>query len=212
MHEFLSKLGRTGRIVVVSTFALFVAAGITQAATTISTSISTAGALSVTGLSTLLGGATTTQITLLSGDTIKNATASSTVMSGTITVGNLVDSGTLAVTGATTLASTTATTFKNGQTGTQLSRMTAGYCVTAATALTASTTVMLTCTPSGGAGILTASDRVFVMATSSLPGRVYLSSASSTADGTIQVNAFNTGIDGGTVGSAAYAFKFWAFQ
>ena len=64
----------------------FVAAAV-QAATTISTNITTAGTLSVTGLSTLLGGATTTSITLLSGDMITNTSASSTSLSGDLTIG-----------------------------------------------------------------------------------------------------------------------------
>lgn len=217
---YLNSIGRTTRVALVALAVVFIGAGIAQAtaATTIGTNVSTTGTLSVTGLASLLGGATTTQITLLSGDTIKNATASSTVISGALqTTGGFTGttgtfSSTLGVSGDTTLASTTATSFKVGQTGTRLTRATAGYCVTDASAITASTTTMLTCTPSNGTGILTASDRVFVMATSSLPGRVYLSSASSTSAGTIQVNAFNTGIDSGTVGSASYAFNFWAFQ
>lgn len=209
------------------------ATGVSTFGGTASTTISVAGVLTTpaSAVALFLGGASTTQFTLLSGDTIKNASASSTVISGVVqatggvlaqasstvvgnftTTGNVAVTGTLDVTGATTLASTTATGFKVGQTGTRLTRATAGYCVTDAAAITASTTTMLTCTPSGGTGILTASDRVFVTATSSLPGRIHLSAASSTAAGTIQVNAFNTGIDAGTVGSAAYAFNFWAFQ
>lgn len=193
-------------------------AGITQAATTISTNITTAGTLSVTGLASLLGGATTTQVTLLSGDTIKNATASSTVISGALqTTGGFTGttgtfSSTLSVTGATTLASTTATSFKVGQVGTQMSQVVSGYCVTASSDIAASTTTMLTCTPSEGTSLLGATDRVMVMATSSLPGRIYLQTASSTAAGTIQVNAFNTGINGGAPGAAVYAFNFWAFR
>ena len=231
IKSYLNNLGKGTRVFVLSLAVVFVSAGIAQAATTISTSVSTGGTLSVTGLATLLGGATTTQITLLSGDTIKNATASTTIMSGVVqatggvvaqasstvvgnftTTGNAAVTGTLGVTGDTTLASTTATGMKVGQVGTRMTRIVSGYCATDAAAITASTTTMLTCTPSGGTSIITSGDRVFVMATSSLPGRVHLSAASSTAAGTIQVNAFNTGIDGGTVGSAVYAFNFWAFQ
>ncbi|MDD3531241.1 MAG: hypothetical protein PHV99_01460 [Candidatus Pacebacteria bacterium] len=85
---FLNSLGRSARVFVLSLAVVFVGAGIAQAATTISTNIATAGTLSVTGLSTLLGGATTTQITLLSGDQITNAAASTTVVSGNLTVGD----------------------------------------------------------------------------------------------------------------------------
>lgn len=120
MNKLLSGLGQTGRAVVFSTFALFLAAGVAQAATTISTSITTGGAitttstLSVTGLATLLGGATTTQLTLLSGDTVKNAAASSTVISGNLSLGNAtvpvsVSTSTLAVGCIQMFATSTAT-------------------------------------------------------------------------------------------------------
>lgn len=127
IKTYLNSLGRTTRTSILALAVVFVSAGIAQAATTISTDVTTGGALSVTGLSTLLGGATTTQITFLSGDTIKNATASSTVLSGRLTSNLLTVSGaatlssTLAVTGAATLSSTLA--------------------VTGATTLSASTTV-----------------------------------------------------------------------
>lgn len=206
IKTYLNSLGRTTRVLILALAVVIAGAGVTQAATTISTNISTGGTLSVTGLATLLGGATTTQITLLSGDTIKNAVASTTNISGTLTP------EVLTVTGATTLASTTATSFKVGQIGSQLTRVVASYCATAASDITASTTTMLTCTPVAGTPTLVAADRVIVMATSSLPGRIYIQAASSTAAGTIQVNVFNTGINGGAPGSAVYAFNFWAFQ
>ena len=120
--------------------------------------------------------------------------------------------GTLGVTGDTTLASTTATAMKVGQLGTRMTRVVSGYCVTASSNITASTTTMLTCTPSAGTSLLGATDRVMVMATSSLPGRVSVQAASSTAAGTVQVNVFNTGINGGAPGAAKYAFNFWAFR
>ncbi|MDO8566653.1 MAG: hypothetical protein Q7R58_00685 [bacterium] len=91
IKTYLNSLGRTTRAVVLALAVIFVSAGIAQAATTISTSITTGGAitttstLSVTGLATFLGGATTTQMTLLSGDTIKNTAASTTAISGTVT-------------------------------------------------------------------------------------------------------------------------------
>lgn len=96
---------------------VFVSASIAQAATTISTNISTDGTLSITGLATFLGGATTTQITLLSGDTIKNTTASTTIVSGalqstggfTATTGSFTS--TLGVTGLSSLAFASSTLF-----------------------------------------------------------------------------------------------------
>src|SRR3989338_5494580 len=240
IKAYLESFGKVSRTVIISLAVVFVSAGIAQAATTITTNIVTAGTLSsgnatttalyASGNFTVNGNATTTastgafatQGTFSSG----NATTTELYASGNFTVngnatttsaGAISTQSTLNVTGATTLAittsaSTTATTFKVGQVGTQMSQVVTGYCATAAAALTASTTTMLTCTPAVGTSLLAATDRVLVMATSSLPGRVFLSSASSTADGTIQVNAFNTGIDAGTVSSAAYTFSFWAFR
>lgn len=244
----LNSLGRTTRTGLLALAVVFISAGIAQAATTISTNVSTDGTLGVTGLSSL-GQASTTmlsanrayfgQTATTTIDTAGNAaivgtlgvTGLSSLSQATSTMfsahtayfgqtatstfdsaGNLAVIGTLGVTGATTLASTTATGMKVGQVGTRMTRIVSGYCATDASALTASTTTMLTCTPSGGTGVIASGDRVFVTATSSLPGRVYLQAASSTSAGTIQVNAFNTAIDGGTVGSAVYAFNFWAFQ
>lgn len=162
--------------------------------------------LGVTGLSTF-GSASTTAVSCLGSCTF-GSTATSTIDSA----GNASIAGTLGVTGATTLASTTATGFKVGQVGTRMTRVVSGYCVTDSLAINASTTTMFTCTPSGGTSVIASADRVLVMATSSLPGRVYVQAASSTAAGTIQVNVFNTGIDAGQVGAAVYALNFWAFQ
>lgn len=167
--------------------------------------------LGVTGLATLSGGATTTQMTLLSGDTIKNTTASTTVISGTLTP------DLLNVTGATTLASTTATTFKVGNSGTQMSQIVSGYCVTTAAFSLASTTgVYADCTPYTSAGVavsnLTAgTSRVFVQATSSLPAWIVIQAASTTAANRINVRMVNVSTTT-TVGSDTYTFNFWAFQ
>lgn len=258
IKTYIGSLGRATQVLILALAVVFVSAGIAQAATTISTNVSTGGTLSVTGLSSL-GKATSTMFSAHSayfGTTATStfSTAGALTLAGTLTAsglvkvapdysidasssgvlnigtttattinigrsgqvaalaGNATVAGTLGVTGATTLASTTATGMKVGQLGTRMTQIVSGYCVTAAAAITASTTTMLTCTPSAGASLLGATDRVMVMATSSLPGRVYLSSASSTAAGTIQVNAYNTAIDAGTVGSAIYAFNFWAFR
>lgn len=128
IKKYISGLGRTTRVLVLAIAVVIAGAGITQAATTISTNILTNGTLGATGVSTFggtasttisvagvlttpasatalfLGGASTTQLTLLSGDTIKNTTASTTVLSGSLT------SGLLTVSGATTLSSTVGVT------------------------------------------------------------------------------------------------------
>lgn len=62
--------------------------------------------LGVTSLATLSGGASTTQITFNAGDTIKNASASSTAISGNLTVGGGTGSATLTVTNTASATST----------------------------------------------------------------------------------------------------------
>ena len=112
INKFLSGLGRTGRTVAVSAFALFAAAGIAQAATTISTNIVTAGTLSVTQL-TALGQASTT---MLSARTAYfGGTASTTINAA----GAVSMPSTLSVTGLATLlggATTTQLTLLSGDT------------------------------------------------------------------------------------------------
>ena len=134
IKTYLSSLGRGIRTVMLALAVVFVGAGISQAATTISTNILTNGTLGATGVSTFggtasttisvagvlttpsgatalfLGGASTTQFTLLSGDTIKNATASSTVLSGSLTVGGPGATGaSLTVSNGTTATTATST-------------------------------------------------------------------------------------------------------
>src|SRR3989344_4840452 len=93
IKTYVSGLGRTTRTVLLGLAVVFVSAGIAQAATTISTNVTSAGnisttgsgTLSIAGLATLLAGATTTQLTLGSSDTIKNLSASTTAISGSVT-------------------------------------------------------------------------------------------------------------------------------
>lgn len=131
-RKFLVGLGQTGRVVVGSTFALFLAAGLAQAATTISTNVSTDGTLSVTGASTLTGLTSMIQASSTRFSVHDTAyfggTATSTFSSaGALTLAGALSgtsgsfSTTFGVTGATTLSSTLA--------------------VTGATTLSASTTV-----------------------------------------------------------------------
>ncbi|MDP2651871.1 MAG: hypothetical protein Q8O94_01920 [bacterium] len=212
---YLAGLGRSTRVLILALAVVVAGAGVTQAATTISTNITTAGTLSVTGLATLLGGATTTQITLLSGDTIKNTSASTTVISGNLTTSTTTITG-LVSTGTATFASTTATRMKVSQVGTGMTRIVSGYCVTGSVAVpvtnASSTQVYMDCTPSGGTSIITSGDRVFLQATSSLPYHVVIQSASSTASGGL-INVGLTNFSTSTaVAAAIYAFNFWAFQ
>lgn len=179
---------------------------------TVSGAATLSSTLSVTSLATFLGGASTTQFTLNAGDTIKNASASTTSISGTLTP------DVLTVTGATSLASTTATTFKVGNSGTQMSQIVSGYCVAASVAFSvASTTgVYANCTPYTSAGVAVSNltvgtSRVLVMATSSLPAWIVLQAASTTATNMINVRMVNVSTTT-TVASDTYTFNFWAFQ
>ena len=136
------------------------------------------------------------------------STAISTAGDITTTEGNLlVTAGTLTVGGDTTLASTTATGLKVGQTGTRHTGILSGYCTIAATNITATTTAQATC--SGATGVTT-SYKVFVQATSSLPGMIVVQAATSSTDA-IEVIFFNTGLGTTTAGGIGpLSLNFWA--
>src|SRR3989338_7285024 len=178
--------------------------GVTGATTLSST-------LGVTGVSTFTN-ASTTNSASIAGPLWINGNATTTG------AGAISTQSTLNVLGNTTLASTTATTMKVGQVGTGMTRIVSGYCVTASTALPASSTASSTptfaeCTPSGGASVISSGDRVFVQATSSLPSYIILQSASSTSvtAGSISTRLLNTSTSTSPA-EAIYAFNFWAFQ
>ena len=119
---------------------------------------------------------------------------------------------TVTVTGATTLASTTATGFKVGQTGTQHTGLVSGYCTIANVSVTASSTGMVSCSSATG---IASGDRVFVQATSSLPDNFVIQAASTTATDVIQVDILNiptTTADGGTDDTGVHSFNFWAVR
>ena|SRR3989344_2168892 len=102
IKRFLIGLGQTGRVIVVSTFALFVAAGIAQAATTISTNISTGGTLSVTGVSTFVNSSTTQSATI--GGPLWVGGHATTTAAGALTLDS-----TLNVTGVSTFVNSSTT-------------------------------------------------------------------------------------------------------
>lgn len=200
---------------------------VVNGATTISTNIVTGGTLSVTGLSTFLGGATTTTLTLLNGEVISNATdgiiqiggiastTSITLLNGE-TITNATD-GTITL-GATSMvlvgtASTSAIKVGDKPDTPIISGLVSGYCTFPAASIAASTTVMFAC---AGATGLQANDRVFVQATSSLAGNFIVQHASTTADGTIQVDIYNTGylnaVGTGSVTTDINSLNFWAFR
>ena len=186
---------------------------VARASTTISTDITTGGALSVTGASTLTGAATLSST--------MSVASLATLTSGFISVASSTAVGTFGVSGATTLASTTATGFKVGQTGTISSNIIAGYCVATVTFATlniaSSTQTYVNCTPytAGGTAITTltaVTSRVFVQATSSLPFHVLVQSASTTASNIINISLLNTSTSTLPSAGSIYSFNFWSFQ
>lgn len=196
--------------------------GTATAATTISTNISTGGTLAVTGASTLTGltsmiqasstrfsvhdtayfGGTATStftsagvLSLQNGETISNATDNTIAITST----NVTFSG---------LASSTTMKVGNDNVST-VSGIIFGTC-TASLTVTASSSAYADCT---GATGVTSSYKVFVEATSSLPTRLNIVAASSTATaGTINLLVENTGITGGNVTASVNTLNFWAVR
>ena len=247
IKTYLNGLGRAARTTILALAVVFVSAGIAQAATTISTNISTAGTLGVTGLSSL-GSASSTQFsanTAYFGETATStfSSAGALTLLGALSGTSGTFSTTLGVTGKTTLsnasttqsatiggplwiggnATTTAagalslqSTLTVGASGNAVNNIVGGYCVTDSITIPAtnasSTQTYTNCTPQGSAAsLLTASSRVFVQATSSLPYYVVVQSASSTAGALINIGLTNFSTSTSPAASV-YAFNFWAFQ
>lgn len=161
---------------------VFAFVSVVQAATTISTNISTGGTLTVTGASTLTG-AVSAESTL--------------AVTGAATL-----SSTLAVTGVSTLSGGVAV----GATANTVTDMSIGYCTIPATTVAASSTAFANCTTNI---TISTSDRVIVQATSSLPANFLIQAASTTGATTINVRIFNSGTIAGTA-TGINSFNFWA--
>lgn len=180
MNTFLSR-GNGWVAALVAVACVFALAGVVQAATTISTDISTGGTLTVTGATTL----------------------SSTLAAGATTItGAATISTTLGVTGVSTLTGGVAV----GATANTVTDMSVGTCNIPATTVAASSTAYANCTTSV---TISTSDRVLVQATSSLPENFVIQAASTTGATTINVRILNTGMIGGTA-TGANTFNFWA--
>lgn len=206
MKSFVSYITQSVfTVVTAAVVGVLLVVGLVSAATTISTSVLTAGGVYASstaafdGLVSLYAGASTTSFTLLNGETISNGT------DGTITLGatNLVLVGT---------ASTSAIKVGDEASPTTINGLVFGYCTIPSTTITASSTAYADCT--GATGVIE-NDRVFVQATSSLPTKFIVQAASSTATaGTINVRIYNTGYaDGVPTASNAttmVSFNFWA--
>lgn len=178
-------------------FSVLFVVTVVQAATTIGSNISTDGTVSVTGL-TSLGQASSTRLSVF--DTAYFGGSATSTFSST---GALSLISTLNVTGVTTLtgnlilttaSSTGATalhTVKVSSVGDVLSDVQHGTCTVTIGSITASSTVMATCTATG----VTTSHRVFVTPYITNNG-IFMVSASSTANDTIQIAVHNVGYTG----------------
>ncbi|MDO8565447.1 MAG: hypothetical protein Q7R67_02420 [bacterium] len=223
-------------VVLATVFGVLLVSLVVNAATTISTNVQTDGTLSVTGASTLtgnvaaagtldvtgltsmiqasstrfsvhgtayFGGSATTSITsagvitLTNGETIANAT------NGTITL-------TADVMKMVGTASTSAIRVGDEADATLLNGLVSGYCTIADLSITASSTGTTLC--SGATGVVSG-DRVFVMATGTIPNNFVVQAASSSADTIIQIDILNiatTTADSGTDDTGIRSFWFWA--
>ena len=169
---------------------VFLVVGGVQAATTISTNISTAGTVTVgvddTGADVTFYGATSGSYWLWdeSADTmiIKAGVASTSALK----VGDEVSVSTI-----------------NG--------LIFGYCTAPSLNVAATSSATLICASATG---VASTDRVFVQATSSLPANFVVQAASSSATDTIQIRVFNmaTSTPSGAADTGINSFNFWAVR
>ena len=137
-----------------------------------------------------------TTITLENGETISNGT------NGTVTIGASV----LKIVGT---ASSSAIRVGDEADATLLNGLVSGYCTIADVTVVASSTGTTLC--SGATGVVSG-DRVFVMATGTIPNNFVVQAASTTADGIIQIDVLNiatTTGDSGTDDTGIRSFWFW---
>ncbi len=212
-------------------FSVCAIVGTVSAVTTISTNISTAGTLSVTGLSTLANASTTgisstgnlwlngyATTTASTGDI---ATQGMLTVTGLTTLGNastsiLSNSGTFSVNGnaTTTPAGNISTqgTVTIGSTGRAVSNMVFGYCtITNSSSITASSSAYFNCT-TDTSGNLSATHRIFIQATSSLPTFLSVRAASSTNPNTIQLEIVNLGYTGSAVAPGSISVNYFGVK
>ena len=137
--------------------------------------------------------------------------AATTISTSISTTGTLTVTGNSILATASTTGLVTADSVKvDGVNGSTVSSLVFGYCTLAAVDVTTASTTMGTCTPSVGASVLTASYRVWVQATSSMSVSTFITAASSTSAGTIQVRFHATNL--ATAVAAGTSLNFWAVR
>ncbi|OGG72561.1 hypothetical protein A3A38_04450 [Candidatus Kaiserbacteria bacterium RIFCSPLOWO2_01_FULL_53_17] len=185
--------------------------GLVQAATTISTNVVTEGDLQVDGNSTI-GSAVGDSVTANAYFTqLRIGTGSTFGHIGTVGADELGVEGDIEIDGTAYfdgLASTTALKVGDDSDVTTINGMIFGYCTLASVTVVATSTAQTHCT---GATGLIANDRVWVMATSSLPAGLVVSAASSTAASIIGVRVTNA-TAGADTATGAVSLHFWAVR
>jgi len=227
ISTYVNNLGRATRTALLALTVVFVSAGIAQAATTISTDISTGGTLGVTGLSSLGSasstmfsansayfGATATStfstagaLTLIADLTLQNGETISNSTNAVVSIGGASD--TVKILGT---ASTSALKVGDEPAAPTMNGMVFGYCSFGNVTLAASSTDGFANCTTVPAGALVAGDRVFVQATSSFEAPYIITAASTTGVSTIQLRIMNTGLGAadGTLGGTS--INFWALR
>lgn len=177
-----------------------------QAATTISTSITTGGNLTVSGTAAVAGATTLSSTLTAAGLTVISGqfqASSTSLFGGNMDILGSASSTSLVVQGT---ASTTALKVGGGNT---ISGLLFGTCAFAANgAITASTTQSSQC--SGATGVVT-TDKVFVTPRFIETGLVLIG-ASSTVNGAIQVSVFNMAMATGTFQPASTTWSWMAIR
>ncbi|OGG58621.1 hypothetical protein A2765_02770 [Candidatus Kaiserbacteria bacterium RIFCSPHIGHO2_01_FULL_56_24] len=194
--------------VIVSVFAVV---GLVQAATTISTNISTDG-------NTTLGDAVADSVTANAYFTqLRIGTGSTFGHIGTVGADELGVEGDIEIDGTAYfdgLASTSALKVGDEPAAPTINGLVFGYCSFSDVTLAASSTAgFASCTvDSSVTGALVAGDRVFVQATSSFEAPFIITAASTTGVSTIQLRILNTGLGSadGTLGGTS--INFWAVR
>jgi hypothetical protein len=198
-------------------------AAIAYGATTIGTSITTAGDISTATASStgqvkldnlvvgqVSAGATISAAGAISASSTLNVTGLTTLVNASTTRVSI--SGNLMVNGNATTTSTgaisTQGSLKVGASGSTLTKMVAGYCTIATLSPVASSTAYADCTPDT-AGLIAANDIVMVMATGSLPTNFSIKAASSSAANVISVQIYNHGYNS-TAATGINSFNFIA--
>lgn len=172
-----------------------------NASTTISTDISTGGALSVTGASTLTGAVSAASTLAVTGAIAASSTLQ--VTDAITTYGTVTNKGAVSDT----------STFTQGSAGTAITAIQFGSCTLTTATANATSSVYTICT---GAGTVDNNYKVFLQPTSTLlPGLTIGAASTTVTAGTISVridNPFGNSGGGVSTSTGAGTVSFWAVR